>query len=144
VSLVVRRANPEELDHLIEIRREVFVVGQGVPIEREIDGLDGEAQHFAAIEGNAYVGTARLRIVDGHAKLERVAVLAPWRERGVGGRLMDALEAHARGLGVFEAELSAQVPVIPFYERRGYVAEGPLFEDAGIPHRKMVKGLGGS
>ena len=39
------------------------------------------------------------------------------------------------------AVLDAQVPVIPFYERLGFVAEGPVFDDAGIPHRRMTRPL---
>ncbi len=140
----VRLACSIEMEHLFAIRREVFVAGQGVPIDREIDGLDDVATQFVALDGHEYVGTARLRIVDGHAKVERVAVREAWRGCGVGGRLMDAAENHARSIGLADAVLSAQVPVIPFYERRGYAADGPVFEDAGIAHRYMRKPLHGA
>ena len=33
--------------------------------------------------------------------------------------------------------LDAQIQVIPFYERLGFVAEGDVFLDAGIEHRRM-------
>src|SRR5437868_11134315 len=105
----VRSARPDELDHLLAIRREVFVAGQGVPLEREFDGLDDEATHFVAIENDEYVGTARLRVVDGHAKVERVAVREPWRGRGLGDRLMETVEAHAKAAGLPLIALSAQV-----------------------------------
>ena len=141
-AVTVRRARPDELEQLYAIRREVFVVGQKVPEEREIDGLDGEAVQFVALDEGEYVGTARLRIVDGHAKIERVAVRSKWRSRGVGDALMDAVESHAAALGLTGFVLSAQVPVIPFYERRGYAAHGPVYEDAGIPHRDMSKRIG--
>jgi predicted GNAT family N-acyltransferase len=35
--------------------------------------------------------------------------------------------------------LHAQTSVVPFYERLGYTAEGPVFDEAGIPHRKMSR-----
>ena len=54
---------------------------------------------------------------------------------------MDVLEAEARRRGLPAAKLNAQTWVIPFYEKLGYVAFGPEFDDAGIPHRAMKKAL---
>jgi predicted GNAT family N-acyltransferase len=34
--------------------------------------------------------------------------------------------------------LHAQVPVIGFYEAMAFQCVGQVFEEAGIPHRKMV------
>jgi predicted GNAT family N-acyltransferase len=34
--------------------------------------------------------------------------------------------------------LHAQVPVIGFYESMGFRCVGPIFDEAGIPHRKMI------
>src|SRR6185369_15835866 len=49
--IAVRLAGAGELVRLLGIRREVFVTGQGVPLEREIDGLDAEALQFVALDG---------------------------------------------------------------------------------------------
>jgi len=38
-----------------------------------------------------------------------------------------------------ELKLHAQMPVVSFYERLGYTAEGPVFDEAGILHRSMKK-----
>ena len=90
------------------------------------------------IEQGAPVGTARLRPTrEGEAKVERVAIRASARGRGLGDGLMAFVEGEARRRGFARMVLGAQVPVIPFYERRGWVAEGPEFLDAGIPHRRM-------
>jgi predicted GNAT family N-acyltransferase len=35
--------------------------------------------------------------------------------------------------------LDAQEQAMPFYASLGYVAEGEMFPEAGIPHRRMVK-----
>lgn len=141
----VRRAEPSELPACLDVRHEVFVVGQRVPEALEVDGLDEACTHFLALadDGRA-IGAARLRITeDGRAKAERVAVRATHRGQGLGAKLMDALEAEARARGFAEVVLSAQAPVIPFYEGRGYVPEGPIYDEAGIPHRKMRLALGG-
>ena len=138
----VRRARPDERARCLAIRREVFVAEQGVPIEEEMDAHDAACVHFLALDRGEAVGTARLRVtVDGHPKAERVAVRRPFRGAGVGRALMRALEDEARALGRRELVLNAQLPVVAFYERLGYRAEGPEFPEAGIPHRAMRKPL---
>jgi predicted GNAT family N-acyltransferase len=133
-----------DLQAALAVRRLVFVEGQGVPEHRELDGRDDIATHFLARDGDTVVGTARLREYDADtptAKAERVAVLAGHRGEGWGRLLMDGLEDHAREAGYERVLLHAQVPVVGFYERLGYEARGETFEDAGIPHREMVKPL---
>jgi predicted GNAT family N-acyltransferase len=48
---------------------------------------------------------------------------------------------HAARQGNTVAALDAQVAVIAFYEHLGFVAEGPVFDDAGIVHRRMTRSL---
>jgi ElaA protein len=119
-----------------EIRHAVFVLEQGVPREVEVDGRDAEALHFLAWVGARAVATARVRrTTDGH-KLERVAVLAPLRGRRVGDVLIRhvllALPSHER------VYVHAQSPALGFWERLGFVAEGPGFVEGGIDHRYMA------
>jgi predicted GNAT family N-acyltransferase len=134
-------SNPSERHAAFEVRRQVFVVEQACPPEEEYDDIDASAQHFAAVEKGAVIGTARVYEVEGRAKIGRVAVLKPWRGRGAGAGLMQAAHAWAKQKGYTEAVLHAQTPVIPFYERLGYVAEGEVFYEAAIPHRKMRRRL---
>ncbi len=138
----VREAGSEELATCLAIRREVFIEGQAVPEADDVDGLDPHCTHWLALVDGAPAGTARLRITpQGYAKIERVAVLERFRGRGLGDALMDAIEAALRGRGYREALLGAQLQAVPFYEKRGFIAEGPVFLDAGIPHKKMRKAL---
>lgn len=143
-----------DLETCRAIRRSVFIDEQGVPEALEWDGLDPQARHFLAL-GPAVghgvtsrraapaapipLGTARMRIVGGHAKAERVAVQRAARQLGVGRLLMLALEAHARREGLPAVLLHAQLTAIPFYERLGYRAHGVIFPSAGIDHREMTK-----
>ena len=83
-SISVARAGPEQFETCLEIRREVFVRGQQIPEEIEVDGLDPGCIHILARLQGIAVGTARLREVDGQAKAERVAVLATSRRLGLG------------------------------------------------------------
>ncbi len=125
----------------IEIRRKVFVEGQAVPAEIEFDGLDEDAKHFLAFGLGAALGTARMRIVEGTAKAERIAVLEHARRSGIGRALVESIESHARSLGVKSIRLNAQVQAALFYERLGYLSEGEVFIEAGIDHRAMGKSL---
>ena len=132
----------------IEIRRKVFIDGQSVPVEIEFDGLDRESEHFLAFDDNAddemvsvALGTARMRVVDGVAKAERVAVLEKARGSGIGRALMEAIEFHAQEKGLESIRLNAQLQAADFYQKLGYVAQGEVFIEAGIDHRTMTKHL---
>jgi len=124
-----------------DLRHRVFVVEQGVPEALEVDGLDASCVHFAASHAGIVVATARLRIVDGRPKAERVAVAPEWRRRGLGGALMRALEACATAGGFSELRLSSQASAFAFYQRLGYRALGAPFVEAGIEHVRMHKRL---
>jgi predicted GNAT family N-acyltransferase len=115
----------------------VFVDEQGVPPWEEMDALDETADHFAALVDGRVVGTARLvEKTPGIGKIGRVAVEQEARARGVGRTLMIYVMDY--GFERYETlALEAQVQVLPFYEKLGFVAEGPVFLDAGIEHRLM-------
>lgn len=142
MTLDVRRIRPDEMEDCLALRREVFVDEQSVPPDLELDGLDPTAVHLVARQAGRVVGTARIRVVHGAAKAERVAVARDARRTGVGAALMSAVEAEARTLGLSAVILHAQESAVPFYEKIGYGAEGERFFDAGIPHRAMRRLLG--
>lgn len=125
-----------QCDHelLSEIRRRVFIEEQGVPKELEWDGADNDAQHWLAFLDGAPVGTARL-LRNGH--IGRMAVLARGRGRGVGSAILQRILDAAEQRHLREVYLHAQTHALAFYEHFGFVAEGPEFLDAGIPHRTM-------
>ena len=117
------------------VRYQVFVIGQNIPVELEWDEMDALSLHaIACDETGRAVGTARL-LPDFH--IGRMAVLESERGRGIGGRLLQAMMEAARQRGAAEVVLNAQVDAMPFYRRHGFVEEGDVFDDAGIPHRRM-------
>lgn len=119
------------------LRETVFIKEQQVPVELEWDGLDENATHLLAEDETGQpIATARM-LSDGH--IGRVAVLKPWRHRGVGSAIMRFCLELARELKLSHVELDAQLEAIPFYTRLGFVAEGEVFMDAGIPHRHMQR-----
>jgi predicted GNAT family N-acyltransferase len=116
------------------IRFAVFVEEQGVPAEIELDEMDEHCVHAIAFEGKQAVGTGRL-LPDGH--IGRMAVLKPWRGRGVGAALLRQLVAAARERGDREVLLSAQVHARGFYRAHGFAPYGAVYQEAGIPHQAM-------
>jgi len=112
---------------------------QHVPMELEWDDTDADCLHVLAHAGDEPVGTARMTW-SGH--IGRMAVRAAWRGRGIGSALLDALMETARARGLTEVYLNAQVSAVHFYQGHGFGAEGEVFLDAGIPHRRMRRALG--
>ncbi|RKE18638.1 GNAT family N-acetyltransferase [Streptomyces sp. TLI_171] len=134
------------------VRHEVFVVEQNVPEELEYDEYDATSLHLLAVGADgAALGTARLISgsealgktggIEGRVLLGRLAVVKAARGTGLGVRLVRAVEELGREHGAREVELHAQVQALGFYERLGYAAEGPVYDDAGIPHRTMTRVL---
>jgi predicted GNAT family N-acyltransferase len=134
-----------ELEQAQAIRCAVFVAEQGVAEALEIDGRDETARHLLALRDGDPVGTLRLRWLDGGrtVKIERVAVLAAARAQKVGQALVAAALDLARAEGTGEARLHAQTTVQAFYARLGFTAFGPEFEEDGILHIAMRRGLTG-
>ena len=78
------------------------------------------------------MATGRL-LPDGH--IGRMAVLKDWRNRGIGGLMLQKLIERAKARGDREVALSAQVHAVPFYRAHGFVAEGSEYLEAGIRHQ---------
>ncbi|MFD9127687.1 GNAT family N-acetyltransferase [Kitasatospora sp. NPDC059571] len=141
----------EQLAQVRSVRQEVFVEEQNVPAELEYDELDATSLHVLALaEDGAALGTGRLihgpqafelTGIEGRVLLGRLAVRKPARGTGLGAELVRAIERAGREHGARELELHAQVQALGFYERLGYTAEGPVYDDAGIPHRTMTRVL---
>jgi len=134
------------------IRHAVFVREQQVPEALEWDGQDVHGCHVIAESAHGEpIGCGRLLTGEDHqtraalpsrtARIGRMAVLLPWRGRGVGRALLRALIAQAANAGCERACLHAQTHALGFYEREGFAAQGPVFDDAGIPHRAMQRQL---
>lgn len=136
--LVRRISSREELEKAYTIRTRVFVREQGVPEEIELDRDDKRAFHFLAFASGKAVGTARVVMHRGSAKIGRMAVLKSYRGRGIGTKLLKRTIVMAKKQDAQKIYLHAQVPVIGFYEAMAFQCVGQVFEEAGIPHRKMV------
>jgi predicted GNAT family N-acyltransferase len=136
----------EERAAAYALRHEVFVVEQRVPPDLERDPQDEGADHAGAWDRSGrLVATGRLVRLDAHrGKIGRMAVVRGERGKGAGRLVLAELERIARERGMREVVLHAQLSARGFYDRLGYVVEGPVFEEAGIDHVAMHKPLGAS
>jgi predicted GNAT family N-acyltransferase len=137
--ITVKRVSSEkQLAQAYAIRIRVFVREQGVPRAIELDDDDCTAMHFLATVGTRAVGTARVVMHRGAAKIGRMAVLKSYRRRGVGTKLLRRAILAARRMSARKIYLHAQVAVAGFYQRMNFLSVGPVFDEAGIAHRKMI------
>lgn len=148
-ELSIEHGNTEKLvNDARHVRRVVFIEGQGVPEARELDGLDREAEHYVGYVDGAPVAVARTRQVNVNRveddsydlKIERVGVLPVYRAHRFGVEMMRFILAQLpEQPNVRNAVLESQKQALGFYSKLGFTAYGPIFEDAGIEHRKMYK-----
>jgi predicted GNAT family N-acyltransferase len=119
------------------IRRRVFIEEQRIDENLERDFDDLRAIHVLAIEQGQAVGCGRMMLSVAGGKIGRMAVIPDQRGRGIGRMVLDYLVSAARQHGAKLAYLHAQVPVEGFYLKSGFRPIGGIFEEAGIPHRRM-------
>lgn len=121
--------------HARAIRHSVFVEEQGVDAELEYEH-DEEARHYLLFIGEKPIATARWRRTEKGIKLERFAVLPPFRNRGMGEIILSAVlkDLTAEKVLIY---LHSQIKAVPFYERAGFEKEGKMFREAGIEHYLM-------
>ena len=126
-------------DIACRIRIEVFVHEQGVPEEIEMDEYDALAEHVVAYLDGKPAGCGRVVILNGCAKIGRVAVIKDERKKGVGRKICEELIKIAAEKGIKEFILNSQLTAVDFYKKLGFETVGGIFKEAGIDHVKMLK-----
>lgn len=129
----------DDLETCLALRHKVFIEEQNVSETDERDGRDVDAVHLLATLHETPVGTARILISGDTGKIGRVCVIKPHRGTGLGIALIQTCLDVLRDRGdIKTAKLGAQTHAIGFYEKLGFRAYGPEYDDAGIPHRDMM------
>lgn len=120
-----------------KIRREVFIEEQGVSEEDEYDGTDAMNMHLLVSDGEKYVATGRISLIDGIYKISRVAVLKSERGKYYGDFAVRMLCDRAFQNGAQSVFINSQTHAVRFYKSIGFEEIGDEFMEAGIPHVKM-------
>lgn len=133
-------SNKKDLRKAQDIRYEVFVIGQKVPVEDEVDEFETTSTHYLAFLNNNPVGAARWRFTEKGVKLERFAVLDAYRGRGVGSsmviKILNDIKNHPDAKGK-EIYLHSQMDAVRLYRKFGFVKYGDMFNESGIMHYAM-------
>ena len=93
-----------------------------------------DAEHVAMGVGRQHFNSIRV------AQIRYMAIEVSAQRRGLGSRLLEALEARARALGAACVVLDARESALRFYHKHGYRTVGPgqvLYNS--IAHVKMRK-----
>lgn len=128
-----------------QVRTEVFLQEQRVPVELEWDGADASAVHAVAYNrlGMPLATGRLLQHAPGVGRIGRMAVSRVLRGAGLGRDILQVLLKAAEQRGDRDVMLHAQRSAEGFYAGEGFVPRGAPFDEAGIPHIEMVKPLAG-
>jgi ribosomal protein S18 acetylase RimI-like enzyme len=132
---------PEELELRFRVLREPL----GFPRSAVTFPFEAASLHLVLRQGGAVVGCVLFHPEDAQGgRLFQMAVTPSLQGRGLGARLVTALEAELGRRGFSHVHLHARATVAPFYERLGYAVYGEPFTEVNIPHRHMRKALASS
>ncbi len=128
-----------------QVRTEVFLQEQRVPVEMEWDEADASAVHAVAYNrlGMPLATGRLLQHAPGVGRIGRMAVSRVLRGAGLGRDILQVLLKAAEQRGDRDVMLHAQRSAEGFYAGEGFVPRGAPFDEAGIPHIEMVKPLAG-
>lgn len=122
-------------------------IGLDVPKFKALfPGVEERFEHFVAVfdhpSGPRVVGCATL-LPDypepGRGKLMQMAVDLQRQGEGIGSRLVVAVERRAFGeLGLKSLFCHARDTAYGFYASLGWTFDSDVFDEAGVPHRRMV------
>jgi len=126
-----------------QVRTEVFLQEQQIPVALEWDADDATAVHAVAYNRLGMpVATGRLlQPAATVARIGRMAVTRVLRGSGLGRAILQSLMAAAAQRGDREVMLHAQRSAEAFYAQQGFVPRGQPFDEAGIPHIEMARAL---
>lgn len=135
MSLIVKEITQHaDRESAFMIREKVFIEEQQVARDLEFE-FEEESRAYLAMMDASPVGTARWRKTTEGVKLERFAVLQPYRRKGVASALLERI------LEDLQPEpyiyLHAQVSATALYAAFGFERIGDPFWEANIEHYKM-------
>lgn len=140
--IIVEPVTAGELERYYKLRWKILRApwGQARGSERAAD--DAGSTHLMVLDDkNTPIGVGRLHFNSiREAQIRFMAIDIPQQRKGVGTRLLQALEARAIEQGAASITLDARETALGFYRKHGYSPQGPghtLFNS--VAHVRMVK-----
>lgn len=133
----------EELRAAFEVRWEVLRKPWNQPRGSETDDMESTAHTIIATENGITCATGRLQVSGEHTGQIRYMAVSPNSQgKGLGKKVLLALEAKAVELGMRNIVLNARENAVNFYLRNGYHITGEAETLFGvIRHLRMGKKL---
>lgn len=133
----------DDLYRILQERFEVFACEQKITCENEFDGKDKDCIHIYAKDGDKIA--AYLRILPKGIGYEdapgigRVLVKREYRGYGLGRVVLRAaIKYIEENFNDKKIKLSSQAYIKSLYESVGFSVVSDEYEEAGIPHVKMI------
>lgn len=121
------------------------VLRQPIGLSLRDEDLSAEASELIVIslhEDEAVTGCVMMRhISNDEVKLRQMAVAPAYQGQGIGMALLHVAQDVAEERGYKTITLHARETAVPFYQRAGYVVQGDVFTEVGIPHLFMKKSI---
>lgn len=131
-----------QLYQVLHLRNEVFIVEQQC-VYQDIDNLDlmGDNRHLLGLQNNQLVAYARVLVSPSSLSIGRVITAPNSRGQGLGNELLKQalIVCETHWDNHYPIYLSAQAHLQKFYGSFGFIAEGDIYDEDGIPHIKMKK-----
>lgn len=127
-------------DSFRNLRIDIFVKEQGVPVENEFDDYDLQVPHLVIYYEGEPVATGRIiPYGEDTVKIGRIAVMKNKRGLGLGEKIVLELLRKAKEDGAKTVCVGAQTHAVGFYEKCGFSLVGtPEYLEENIPHYDMV------
>lgn len=126
---------PELYNSALNIRKKVFIEGQNVDPDIEIEHEE-DARHYLLLLDGKPVATARWRTTAKGIKLERFATLEEFRNKGLGSMILKAVMDDVIPMEE-PIYLHSQAAALNFYLRHDFEITGDKFLEANIVHYPM-------
>jgi len=128
----------KQLYDVLQLRELVFHLEQRC-FYRDIDDVDLQAKHLLGYQKDVLIGYLRVSLKNNEIVMSRILVARALRNKGVGRAMVrKTLERLVEDYPDFAIVISAQVTALEFYRQLGFAIEGDVYDDAGIPHIKMI------
>lgn len=132
----------QQLYDILALRQRVFVLEQKSLYE-DLDYLDQQAMHLLCKKNGVLAGYLRLFMPNvrypNAASFGRVVAAPGMRKTGVGKYIVSEAMQYFETQNIAEPiYISAQLYLQKFYETFGFVTDGDVYDEDGIPHIKMI------
>jgi ElaA protein len=129
---------------ILTLRQQVFMLEQN-SLYPDIDGVDEVCAHLLLLHNDLLIGYARLAppgtCNKSYPVLGRIVLAVEARGKGLGDKLIErGLDALGRWYPGMPIKISAQVPLIGFYQKFDFRVISEPYDDGGVMHVDMLRG----